>query len=695
MEKEKIPLTPYAAKILNAKLTLASNSYHNQGKSEIPDEVYDQLFHQLKGFVDTVNWDDVSPVDRFDPITTRVGAPISGVLPKIKHEKQLLSLKNVFTIADIKKELDRKRTIILNPKLDGIAISLTYRNGNLVQAVTRGDGEEGENILHTVSLILTVPRLLPFPANLNVRGEMVITKHAFKKINEYRLANDEPVYANSRNAVSGILRMLNPDIELLKHLSFFVYSIADSFIDEDTVRWFKDAYIVDTDSTAPDDITVEKVLRRLPALGFSVKRFRVINPGDENNIESFINDMTELRPTYDIDIDGVVAQYSSFELREDLGHSSNYPHYAVAYKFPAETGATTLEDVEWQVGRTGVLTPVAHVDSVRLAGVEITSVTLHNFAEIKRLGLKINDTVIVSRQGDVIPKILNNIIDLRIDGECYPEIEAPKECPVCSTQTTMSEDGTFVYCPNNTSCGGRLRTSIEHFASRDAMDIRGLGSGYIKFFIDENYLSKISDIYKLHEFKEQLYQLDGFGKVSVDKLLDAIEKSKTTDLHRFIYGLGIPLVGLTTAKLIVAHFRLLDVIASVDVKSYLAIDGIGDVTANAIVDYFSTEENKEMIEEMLTMGLNFHEVRSQELLPLKGQTFVFTGSFDFYTRDEWETITEQLGGKVTGSVSSKTTALIQGLGGGSKADKAKTLNVPIWQERYFAEMLKPHLVKID
>lgn len=693
MEQTSGKLNPYTAKLLNAKLILASHKYHNTGQSDLTDEVYDQLFHQLKTYVDTINWDEVNPVDHFDPITTRVGAPISGFLPKVKHDEQLLSLKNVFSIEAIKEELDRDRTLILNPKLDGLAISLTYRGGKLVQALTRGDGEEGENILHAVSSILTVPRLLPSPINLNVRGEMVITKHAFKKINEYRLENGEPVYANSRNAVSGIIRMLHPDMELLKHLTFFAYGIADSFIDKETTQYFIKTYSTSIDPTDHDEITVEKVLRQLPNLGFAVKRFRIVNAGEEDLISSFIEDMTKLRPNYDIDIDGVVIQYSSFELREDLGHSSNYPHYAVAYKFPAETGTAILEDVDWQVGRTGVITPVARIDGVHLAGVEINSVTLHNCAEIKRLGLKINDTVIVSRQGDVIPKILGNIIDLRIDGESYPEIKPPVECPVCSTQTVMSEDESFVYCPNNISCGGRLRTSIEHFASRDAMDIRGLGTGYIKYFTDMGYLGKISDIYKLHEFKETLYNTEGFGKVSVDKLLDSIEKSKTTDLHRFIYGLGIPLVGLSTAKLIVGRFRILDIIASVDVDSYLTLDGIGDITANSIVDYFSIESNKEMIEDMLKQGVTFHEVNQEELLPLKGQTYVFTGSFDFATRDQWEGIVERLGAKVTSSISSKTTALIQGLGGGSKAEKAKELNIPIYQERYLAEILKPYLDK--
>lgn len=688
MEKKGVKLTPHAAKILNAKLYEASNTYHNHGKSNLSDEVYDQLFHQLKEYVETTDWTIVNPTDFFDPITTRVGAPISSNLPKIKHEEQLLSLKNVFSIADIKNELNRSRVIILNPKLDGIAISLTYRDGKLVQAVTRGDGEEGENIFHTVSLILSIPRLLPFEANLNVRGEMVITKHAFKKINEYRLANGEPVYANSRNAVSGILRMLNPDMGLLKHLSFFAYSIADSFIDQDTQEWF-------ISNESEPGITVENVLRRLPLLGFSVKRFEIIKPGDEDKIETFINDMTLLRPDYDIDIDGIVAQYSSFELRKDMGHSSNYPHYAVAYKFPAETGVAILEGVEWQVGRTGVLTPVAHIDGVRLAGVEITSITLHNFAEIKRLGLKINDSVVVSRQGDVIPKILNNIIDLRVDGEYYPEINPPQECPVCSAKTTMSDDGTFIYCPNSMSCGGRLRTSIEHFASRDAMDIRGLGYGYIKFLVEAGYLTKISDVYKLHEYKERLYQLDGFGKLSIDKLLDSIEKSKTTDLHRFIYGLGIPMVGLGTSKLISTAFRSLEVISKVNVESYLDIDGIGEITANAIVDYFSVEENQEMISEMIASGVNFHQVKSAELLPLKGQTYVFTGSFNLRGRDQWERLAESLGAKISGSVSAKTTALVQGIGGGSKAAKANALNIPIYQEDYFANLLNPHIGKIN
>jgi DNA ligase (NAD+) len=688
MEKEGVKLTPHAAKILNAKLYEASNTYHNHGKSNLSDEVYDQLFHQLKEYVETTDWTIVNPIDFFDPITTRVGAPISSNLPKIKHEEQLLSLKNVFSIADIKNELNRSRVIILNPKLDGIAISLTYRDGKLIQAVTRGDGEEGENIFHTVSLILSIPRLLPFEANLNVRGEMVITKHAFKKINEYRLANGEPVYANSRNAVSGILRMLNPDMGLLKHLSFFAYSIADSFIDQDTQEWF-------ISNESEPGITVENVLRRLPLLGFSVKRFKIIKPGDEDKIETFINDMTLLRPDYDIDIDGIVAQYSSFELRKDMGHSSNYPHYAVAYKFPAETGVAILEGVEWQVGRTGVLTPVAHIDGVRLAGVEITSITLHNFAEIKRLGLKINDSVVVSRQGDVIPKILNNIIDLRVDGEYYPEINPPQECPVCSAKTTMSDDGTFIYCPNSMSCGGRLRTSIEHFASRDAMDIRGLGYGYIKFLVEAGHLTKISDVYKLHEYKGRLYQLDGFGKLSIDKLLDSIEKSKTTDLHRFIYGLGIPMVGLGTSKLISTAFRSLEVISKVNVESYLDIDGIGEITANAIVDYFSVEENQEIISEMIASGVNFHQVKSAELLPLKGQTYVFTGSFNLRGRDQWERLAESLGAKISGSVSAKTTALVQGIGGGSKAAKANALNIPIYQEDYFANLLNPHIGKIN
>lgn len=656
---------------LNNKLELASFYYHVLSKPELEDEVYDQLFHKL------LDLEKQYPEFKVEGgITSRVGnIPLEGLV-KVKHTKPLLSLKNVFDASDIIKELPivhGKVSYIANAKLDGVALSLIYRDGKLEKAVTRGDGEEGEDVTAAARMILNIPKVLnTWVDYLEVRGEVVIPKAAFHKLNKRLEEKGEKPYANTRNAVSGILRLLNPDEVASRPLAFFAYGVGD---------WQNDERY----GLAPESLSI--ALTRLNRLGFSHKRFSTCLESDPVELQKWfdkqVSNYTELRENYDVDIDGIVFAYDDFDIRKNTGSTSTYPKYAVAYKFPASSSISTLEEVEWQVGRTGVITPVAHITPVKLHGVTVSRVTLHNLAEMRRLGIMNQDQVVVTRQGDVIPKIKSVISDLRTGKE--EEIIPPKECPCCAENTYIDQEGTFLYCLNN-SCDAQLITRLEHFASRDAMNIKGLGISIIKLLVEKALLTNITDIYRLKEERDKLVSLEGFGETSIDNLLNAIESSKKTELHRIIYGIGIPGVGEVTARNLCNHFDYdIDAIINANHELKEVVD-IGDITASSISVYFSYSDNREQLNQLLEWCSWPKPQKKTQWF--KDQTWVVTGSFDLFSRQQWENILTERGVNITSSVSKNTDAILAGYGtkNGSKLSKAKELRIRIVNERELAEI---------
>lgn len=669
---------------LNNCLEREAFKYYTLGKPDITDELYDFLYNRM--FL----LEGIFPEFKVKGgITSKVGGEVLPFLQKAGHAIPLLSLKKAFTInevVDFFMDAGPNEEIIANGKLDGLALELIYNDGVFTQAITRGDGVTGEDVTEIVRTIRNVPKILTNPPRgiLEVRGEVVLPKEAFHKLNMKLEAEGDPPYSNSRNAVSGILRVLDTKVAMDKPLAFFAYGIG---------RW-EDGDV--------DKRSLSSALGHLTHLGFSHKRFYVFSPTMDDTssetsrekIQKWIDDITkrftDLRPNYDIDIDGIVFAYNKFDKREELGSTSTYPRHSIAYKFPASTGISTLIKVEWQVGRTGVLTPVAHISPVTVHGVVISRVTLHNPAEIERLGIMVGDRIEVSRQGDVIPKITMIMKQLRTE-ECEPII-FPDECPVCSSATVMNEEGNFLFCTGNNVCGGRLITGIEHFASREAMDIRGLGLGMIRLFVEKGYLSNLADIFTLHEFRDALCKIEGLGETSVDKLLSAIENAKSVQLHRFLYAIGINGVGLGTAKRLAKHFNYsFDDIRGASPSELESIEDIGPLTAELIYLYFQDHNNLDMIYRMVQLGLEFIDkdlpIDNEEVQFLKGQSWALTGSFDLASRQDWENIIQEHGGKIASSVTKNTTGLlVSDLDKSStKIKKARELGIPVYLEKDFAD----------
>lgn len=660
---------------LNNYLERMNFLYHTLGKPTISDEEYDMLYKEL------LKLEEEHPQYRVPGgITEKVGDVVLEGLVKARHRVPLLSLKKAHSIEEVLEFIKPlKGQLIGNGKLDGLALELVYKNCKLVQAITRGDGETGEDVTEVVKTIRNVPKVLincPWD-HVEVTGEVVLPKEAFHKLNARLHSEDKEMYSNPRNAVSGILRLLDVKEASTKPLAFFAYGIR----------------VPDTEEVPP--VFLSTTLNALVTMGFSHKRYHTINGARTEEetkawVEDVVKKFTDLREGYDIEIDGIVFAVDNLKIREELGTTSQYPKHSIAYKFPASIGASTLHNVEWQVGRTGVLTPVALIDPVEIHGVTVSRVTLHNPAEIERLGIMINDRIIVSRQGDVIPKITKVITGLR--EEDVEEIKIPDECPVCASDTILNSEGNFLYCTGVSVCGGRLITSIEHFASREAMNIRGLGAAIIRLFVEKGYLSNIADIYHLHEFKEEMYKLEGFGKTSIDKLLAEIEKSKEVELYRFIYAIGINGVGLGTAKRLAKYFdNSFDELKAASPSQLEEIEDIGSITAELIYMYFQSYANLQLLYDIIVLGgVTFIDVETNdESLPqwLAGQNWAVTGSFDISSRKNWEDIIQEHGGKIVSSVTKNTTALlIENIHQkSSKLSKAIELGIPIILEREFAE----------
>ena len=594
------------------------------------------------------------------------------------NAEPMLSLGNVFQFDElqafdqcIKERLPNKKVQYdVELKLDGLAISLWYENGVLVRGVTRGDGERGEDITHNVKTIRNLPTDLTIysaevPALLEVRGEVLMPKAGFEMINRRAEQLGEKVFANPRNAAAGSLRQLDPKIAASRPLAFYAYGIAQC----------EPAHGIDSMSGS---------LHWLKQFGFEIaERQWLVNSIDE--VEQCYQEIMATRPDLMVEIDGMVIKVDSLEQQKQLGFLSREPRWATAYKFPAQAALTTVENIEWQVGRSGVVTPLARLKPVSVGGVTISNVTLHNFGEIQRLDVRINDTVSVYRAGEVIPKLE------RVWHEYRPlnteSVQLPTNCPECDSPVVMLEGEALARCTGGLFCSAQRIEAIRHFVSRKAMDIDGLGDRWAESLLKLNLLNDVSDIYHLHEHQDELLTIEKMGEKSVQNLLNAIEASKKTQLHRFIYSLGIRGVGETTAKMLCNQFLSLDALMNAELDQLKQTPEVGDITAEWIYDFFRSTHNIEVINRLLASDITWEQPKAPTSQPLNGESWVVTGTLATMGRDEATQRLQALGARVSGSVSAKTKCVVAGEKAGSKLEKAEKLNVPVMNEEQFINFL--------
>lgn len=649
--------------------------YYVLDDPSITDAEYDRLMQELLR-LEAQHPELVTP----DSPTQRVGAAPSSQFGQVKHAVPMLSLSNAFSEQDVR-DFDRRARERLDtaqpieytcePKLDGLAVSLRYENGVFVQAATRGDGTTGEDVTANVRTIQSVPLRLAgegWPRLLEVRGEVFMSHAGFARMNREAAERGEKTFVNPRNAAAGSLRQLDPAVSASRPLEIFFYGTG-----------------AHEGGRLPD--RHGELLRQLREWGLRTNpEIRTVT-GVEGCLE-YHREMQQKRASLGYDIDGVVYKVDRYDLQRELGFVSRAPRWAVAHKFPAQEESTVLKGVDFQVGRTGALTPVARLEPVFVGGVTVSNATLHNMDEIERLGVKIGDTVIVRRAGDVIPEIVQVVEAKR--PEDARDIVLPATCPVCGSDVVREEGEAAARCTGGLYCGAQRKESLKHFASRRAMDIEGLGDRLIELFIEKGYLRNAADIYRLHEHAAELQAFEGFGEKSVAKLLKAIDASRHTTLARFLYALGIRDVGEATAQTLARHFGSLRAIMDADEPALQEVPDVGPKVAARIADFFREEHNREVIDRLLAAGIEWEEGERAEAgpKPLEGQTFVLTGSLESMTRDEAKDRITALGGKVAGSVSKKTSYVVAGADPGSKLARAEELGVPVLDEQALLKLLE-------
>ena len=656
---------------LIAQLNAHNHAYYVLDNPILDDSEYDQLRRKL------VDLETQYPdLIQSDSPTSTVGDKPLPHFTQVTHVIAMLSLGNVFTFDDVKdfmrKVNDRLSGTQKNPeyevelKLDGLAVSLRYENGQLMQAVTRGDGQTGEDITQNVKTIRNLPQVInvDIPV-LEVRGEVLMPKAGFAKLNREAQAKGEKTFANPRNAAAGSLRQLDPNIAKSRPLAFFAYSIVQGL---------------------PEEITTQsQALQWLATLGFSISDIEVVQTAEA--LQTYYESVIAKRGDLPFDIDGTVIKVNSLALQTQLGYLSREPRWATAYKFPAETVMTRLNSIEWQVGRTGQITPVGKLEPVNVGGVTVSNVTLHNIGEIHRLDVRAGDTVSVHRAGDVIPKVTRVWLDER-PNDAVP-VTLPTHCPVCDSPVILPEGEALARCTGGLYCPAQQTEALIHFVSRRAMDIDGLGERWLIGFFEHGLVKNVADIYELKNHQNELITLEKLGEKSVENILFAIEKSKSTTLPRFIYALGIRGVGETTARNLAMQFGNLDTLMSASVTALLQTPDVGDITANLIHEFFATEHNQQIIQRLLDSGITWEKMSSEPVgnQPLKGQSWVITGTLTSMGRDEAKAKLQALGAKVSGSISAKTTALLAGDNAGSKLAKAESLGVKVVSDDEFLARL--------
>ena len=659
---------------LIAALKTHNNAYYVLDNPMIEDSEYDQLRLSLieleEEYPDLVQPD--SPINQVGDV------PLSA-FTQVTHDLPMLSLGNVFDYDDLsdfmRRVNDRLSVAQQNPeyememKLDGLAVSLKYEYGQYVQAVTRGDGQTGEDITQNVKTIRNLPLWLAGAKDIEllaVRGEVLMPKAGFERLNRLAEENGEKTFANPRNAAAGSLRQLDPAVAASRPLAFYGYSVNQGLPER-----------IDTQSGA---------LAWLGDIGFTVSAVRVVaNPREA---QAYYESVIEKRKKLPFEIDGTVIKVNSLALQQQLGFLSREPRWATAYKFPAETVMTRLHTIEWQVGRTGQITPVGKLEPVKVGGVTVSNVTLHNFGEIQRLDVRAGDMVSVHRAGDVIPKVTRVWEEQRPD-DSQP-VELPSACPVCDSPVVLPEGEALARCTGGLICPAQQTEALIHFVSRRAMDIDGLGERWLISFFEQGLIKTVADICQLHKHQDEMITFEKLGEKSVQNIIEAVEASKKTTLARFIYALGIRGVGEGTAQNFAQQFGDLDSLMSADMDALIATPDVGTITAELTYEFFRAPHNVEVIEKLRAAGVHWDTVEqvASDGLPLDGQTWVITGALASMARDEAKAKLQALGAKVSGSISAKTTALLAGEKAGSKLTKAEKLGVKVVGEDEFLTMLE-------
>jgi DNA ligase (NAD+) len=669
--------------------------YHQQDAPEIPDADFDRLFDNLLA-LEAQYPSLVTP----DSPTQRVGSSPLESFSQITHEVPMMSLAKVFDESDLAdfenricKRLESDESVMFScePKIDGVAVSLLYEDGLLLRAATRGDGVTGEDITHNVRTIKNIPlRLIVvpgvrLPARLEVRGEIYMTRSGFLAMNqEAALSESGRVFVNPRNAAAGTLRQLDPRIAARRPLRFFTYSAHPLSSEKGSSE--KGTEGLNFDQFWPSSHSA--VLQLLMGLGLPLNPERALVSGYKACLV-YAEDLLIKRDSLDYEIDGAVFKVDSLKLQHELGFNARTPRWAMAYKFPAEEASTIVRDVEFQVGRTGTITPVARLEPVFVGGVTVSNATLHNMDEIQRLGVRLGDRVVLRRAGDVIPKIVSVISDQ--DSQTVGmepsvrDIRMPDRCPACGS--VVEKDGDVLYrCTGGLVCPAQRKESLRHFCSRPAMDIEGLGEKLVEQLVDTGLVNSVADVFTLN--KEQLVSLERMGEKSADNLLLAIEKSKNTTLPRLLFALGIREVGEATALALATHFGSLERLMLADEASLLEVEDVGPIMAAHIAHFFANSENDQVIADLRARGVSWPEHESRQISDaLSGQTWVLTGTLDTMTRDEARDKLQVLGAKVAGSVSKKTSVVVAGPGAGSKLDKAIELGVKVLDEQGLIDVL--------
>jgi len=650
-------------------LNYHSHKYYVEDAPEISDFEYDELYRELEK-LEQERPDLITP----DSPTQRIGGkPLEG-FKKAVHAVQMQSLSDVFSREEllafdrrVREAVGDDVEYVVEKKIDGLSVSLVYENGVFTRGATRGDGLVGEDVTQNLKTIRTIPlrlkRDLPL---LEVRGEVFISKKDFIKINEEQEAAGQQLFANPRNAAAGSLRQLDPKVTSQRKLDIFVFNIQR--IEGQSFK------------------THSETLEFLKELGFKTSPgYKVCK--DINAVWEEINRIGEERGEIDFEIDGAVVKVNSLEQREILGSTIKAPRWAVAYKYPAEVKETVVKKITVNVGRTGVLTPIAIFDPVRLAGSTVSRATLHNMDYIKEKDIRIGDTVRIRKAGDIIPEVVDVVFEKRSGNET--EFNMPEQCPVCGADV-VREEGEAAYRCTGIECSAQLYRKIVHFASRDAMNIEGLGPAIIEVLLEKGLIKEIADLYYLHKEKETLVNIERMGKKSVENLLASIEKSKQNNIDRLIFGFGIRHIGLRAAQLLSENFESLDALMNASAEDIMAIPEFGEKMAKSVEQFFRQKQNRDTVEKLKAAGVNTVSFGKKKIKDnrFEGKTFVLTGTLPSFTRKEAEEIIKSFGGKTSGSVSKKTDYVLAGEDAGSKLQKAKELGIEIIDEDKFRKMIE-------
>ena len=712
------------------KLNRYAKAYYVLDNPIVPDAEYDRLYRQLEEIEAKTDFKDA------DAPTRRVGDGLLNTFAPVAHKFPLMSLGDIFNDEELsafnKRMFESSGSEVeycVEPKLDGLAVSIIYEKGILVRAATRGDGTTGEDVTANVKTIHSIPLKLSLltkeqreslgiqdefaaqkiPDYLDVRGEIFMPRDGFKKWNEEASKRGQKTFVNPRNAAAGSLRQQDPKITASRPLTFNAYYIGQCYMDDEPES-LKEGGL---DSRSSDSTIMPHTqygrLQYVKSLGLPVNPLIRVVRGLEG-LREFYNDTGAQRPSLNYDIDGTVLKVNSIEMQEEMGFTAKAPRWAIAYKFPPEEEMTKLLAVNFQVGRTGVVTPVARLDPVYVGGVTISNCTLHNESEIKRLGIKVGDMVIVRRAGDVIPQIAGVVLEKR-EGATLTDVVFPSVCPECGSALEREGDGVAYRCTGGLFCPSQQRQAIEHYVERAAMDIDGLGERLAEALIDQQFIHNIADLYTLTEDKLEKLLVESaskdeesktrfLGKTVAKKLIANIDGSRKRPLNRFIYALGIREVGTTTAKILASNFRTIQDLMAADEKKLQSIPNIGSVAARYIVDFFKEEHNITVIDRLINEAkLELSECEqvsdmNADNKPYLGKTFVLTGTLATLKRDKAKELLESLGAKVSGSVSKKTFAVVAGEEAGSKLDKANELGITVYSEEDLLNILKENNITI-